>query len=91
MTTPHKHADLIIAWAKGAEIEYYNWKGEWVTSTDPKWIHYVEYRIKPEKKWMRVAEYKAGGLVVYASEVGEQVAETSPSFKRWITDRVYYE
>lgn len=44
----HKHADLIHAWADGAEIqELYD--GRWV-DTDPSWYASVEYRIKPEEK-----------------------------------------
>ena len=46
---PHKHKDLIIAWANGAEIEY-KAKDWWVTTTDPWWEEHVEYRIKPEPK-----------------------------------------
>ena len=59
---PHKHAELIKAWADGAEIEY-RWAYD--TSSCPvwsKWIEfdgktntfveneYFEYRIKPEPK-----------------------------------------
>ena len=50
---PHKHAELIKAWADGAEIEqacrngvgeilWYPFKGTW--------SEYYEYRIKPEPK-----------------------------------------
>ena len=54
MKTPHKHADLIKAWADGAEIEFYDqrynehrWKlcGEY-----PYFQPEVEFRIKPEPK-----------------------------------------
>ena len=54
---PHKHAELIKAWADGAEIEerykdkkcqdFYEWEafdGNWSGSK------YYEYRIKPEPK-----------------------------------------
>lgn len=93
MTTPHKHADLIIAWAKGAEIQYNYANAEWYDFPNnvPNWDINVQYRIKPEKKWVRIAEYPSSGLVVYSSEVSEKYAEGSPSFKRWITDRIYYE
>lgn len=53
MKTPHKHAELIKAWADGAEIQFYDvltdsWK-------DCKgdvflWNLTVTYRIKPEPK-----------------------------------------
>lgn len=44
----HKHADLIHAWADGAEIQEL-YKGTWV-ATDPEWYLDTEYRIKPEEK-----------------------------------------
>lgn len=47
MNQRHKHADLIIAWANGAEVEYkcapY---GAWITAKKPGWEPYIEYRIK---------------------------------------------
>ena len=51
MKTPHKHADLIKAWADGAEIEY--WQPvmrQWLTNSTPKWYEDTLYRIKPEPK-----------------------------------------
>jgi len=49
-TKPHPHKDLIIAWAHGAEIEYYNnhlgWRVECCT---PCWSTTTRYRIKPSK------------------------------------------
>ncbi len=48
----HKHAELIKAWADGAEIEYreYPTSGPWHTRDNPHWIDHVEYRIKPTPK-----------------------------------------
>ena len=46
---PHKHKDLIIAWANGALIEYR--QGDvWINSAIPWWEDWMEYRIKPEPK-----------------------------------------
>lgn len=50
--TPHKHAELIKAWADGAEIQFrYNVAFTW---TDVKgvcgWDEECEFRIKPEPK-----------------------------------------
>ncbi len=48
---PHKHAELIKAWADGAEIEYkspYGWSP--IEGRNPSWLDNSEYRIKPEKK-----------------------------------------
>ena len=54
MKTPHKHAELIKAWADGAEIQWYDdtpkehrWKDcpEWFI-----WNERYDFRIKPEPK-----------------------------------------
>ena len=44
----HKHHDLIIAWAKGAEIEYQflNFP-TWKSAKNPSWFTDYKYRIKP--------------------------------------------
>lgn len=47
---PHKHAELIKAWADGATIEG-KWSGRfWEVEVNPAWHEQVEYRIKPEPK-----------------------------------------
>ena len=44
----HKHADLIIEWANGAQIELYHTDTEkWVDAPTPLWFD-CEYRAKPE-------------------------------------------
>ena len=48
MKTPHKHAELIKAWADGAEIEVKD-TGIWHTIKMPMWDG-DNYRIKPEPK-----------------------------------------
>lgn len=48
---PHKHAELIKAWADGAEIQCYNdLLDEWITVNPVIWHEPDEYRIKPEPK-----------------------------------------
>ena len=47
--TPHKHAELIKAWADGEGIEF-NDGGEWLMVKRPAWDNELEYRIKPEPK-----------------------------------------
>lgn len=49
MKTPHKHAEIIKAWADGAEIEY-KCEGEWLPAEAPIWPCISVYRIKPEPK-----------------------------------------
>lgn len=52
MKTPHKHADLIKAWADGAEIQFrYNVNIPWADAVGPQWWeHDCEFRLKPEPK-----------------------------------------
>jgi hypothetical protein len=53
---PHVHAEVIKAWADGAEVQYLdNTKsalrvsaGTWVDTDTPEWLEYCQYRIKPE-------------------------------------------
>lgn len=46
----HKHYDLIIAWANGAEIEVLCFDGIWMTLPAPSWEEDYLYRIKPQPK-----------------------------------------
>ena len=41
----HKHHDLIVAWAAGAEIEYYTTDGVWRSASSPTWSVDNQYRI----------------------------------------------
>lgn len=47
MNKPHKHAELIKAWADGAEIEFKSkTSGMWTVITEPIWDETFEYRVK---------------------------------------------
>ena len=46
----HKHADLIHAWADGAQIQCKNPVSTWYDCDNPDWRETWEYRIKPEEK-----------------------------------------
>ena len=49
MNKPHKHAELIKAWAGGAEIQMLDiLTGKWVDIPNPAWYTDKEYRIKPK-------------------------------------------
>ncbi len=52
----HKHADLIHAWAEGAEIEICNF-GRWQDTKTPSFCLDMDYRIKPTPKPDRVRYY----------------------------------
>lgn len=51
MSKAHKHAELIKAWADGAEIEFYDTRFKepcWKACGDPPWWQdEVIYRVKP--------------------------------------------
>jgi hypothetical protein len=44
---PHKHAEVIKAWADGAEIESLI-ADQWMVVNPPKWQINGKYRVKPE-------------------------------------------
>lgn len=97
MGTPHKHAEFIKAWADGETIQYFNLaKQEWVDCAynRPIWNSEDSYRIKPEKKWYRVALYRgtdSNWATCANSEPTEKEMEKQLSFVRWLTDRVEYD
>lgn len=94
MAERHKHADLIIAWANGAKIQYrdpdYS-DGEWDETTHPTWSEYKEYRIKPKTMKYRVALLTALDEPCVAATHDSKAAqewERHENFVRWLTDWV---
>ena len=59
MKTLHKHAELIKAWADGAEIEVEHISYGWVNAPSPRWLDHAVYRIKSEPKPDVVEQYVA--------------------------------
>lgn len=52
MTTPHKHAELIKAWADGAIIQYFDPGNDcWtdVFNNIPSWSNDYDYQVKPSE------------------------------------------
>lgn len=47
---PHKHAELIKAWADGAEIQECVGPDQWWDDENPSWHPDVAYRIKSQPK-----------------------------------------
>ena len=76
---PQKHAELIKAWADGAEIEY---KGclasDWTCLENFDWSGLGDYRIKPEPK-LDVVEYRYVERQ-YLVPVQEEVANLKLTF-----------
>ena len=66
MKTLHKHADLIKAWADGAEIEARQGdSNSWVAVQEPNWSIHGVYRIKPKPDY--VEKYFASGHTYFSN------------------------
>lgn len=89
---PHKHSEVIKAWADGKSIEYMSEsEKQWLDATDtPGWYENVQYRIKPEpdypKTKMAYDELKEAyfvfgsknfGLTSWHSEAAENLANAA--------------
>ena len=66
-----KHAELIKAWADGAEIEV-KANGGWDEVKKPSWAEFIEYRIKPEPSRAFKEVPLNGGYILrfYPSDTG---------------------
>lgn len=63
MPTPHRHANIIKAWADGIKVQYKNHAtNEWNDVDTPSWVG-EEYRIKPEPKILH-------GFALYNEHLG---------------------
>ena len=95
----HKHADVIIAWAEGKDVQVWDEGAKcWcdIRGKFPLFNEDKEHRIKPPAKKYRVAlfrKYKDDELLVMAvnSQVTADDYETMPDFVRWLTDWIEYE
>lgn len=64
---PHKHAELIKAWADGLQIEAFNPEHQkWIATSNPGWFLDIEYRVKPYE----VPDVIFEGCVQYDSGLG---------------------
>lgn len=71
MNKPHKHAEVIKAWADGAEIELWcEGDGLWLPCPGPSWDDSLEYRVKPHP-WQHCIDAQRAGKVVQAREPGD--------------------
>ena len=92
----HKHADVIIAWAEGKDIQVWSHtinKWCYITGT-PTWYEEWKYRVKPPAKKYRVALFKDGDYIhprTADSQQRVEALEKSPTFVRWLTDWIEYE
>src|SRR5690606_20731237 len=69
---PHKHAEVIKAWADGAKVQVRDpseANPQWTDATyTPRWYNDIEYRVKPAPKqlWVRPFNRIDGGWTVPA-------------------------
>ena len=96
MKQRHKHADVIIAWAEGEDVQVWDENNErWCDLTvETPTFKCDAYRIKPPAKKYRVALFK-GNSESYALSVNSQdyadIVEQRGDFVRWLTDWIEYE
>ena len=56
----HKHADVIIEWAKGANIEFWSISAkDWTLKAVPRFFENCIYRVAPTKAEIRIAKIQA--------------------------------
>lgn len=68
---PHKHCEVIKAWAEGKEIQCATDEGQWFDTVDPVWDDNLQYRIKPPApKWPETKMSGDSLSKIYASFSG---------------------
>jgi hypothetical protein len=77
----HKHAEIIKAWADGAEIQFLNCSDNWIDVDNPRWHKEGEYRIKPEEKkpvvrWLWAKQCAEDWLISPVFRSKEEALET---------------
>ena len=94
----HKHADVIIAWAEGKDVQvrdegtsrWYDIKGKFPLFNEDR-----EHRIKPPAKKYRVALFESDTSIYYTSTADTpedaDFYEKGRGFIRWLTDWIEYE
>jgi hypothetical protein len=79
----HKHAELIKAWADGAQIQHRWLHKEWEDVINPRWDRDFEYRIKPEEKqpvvrWLWAYKTPSGWRSTSDFYTDSEVVDTNP-------------
>ena len=94
----HKHADVIIAWAEGKDIQVWDegtkrWHD--IGGKFPLFNEDREHRVKPPAKKYRVALFESDTSIYYTStaDTSEDADfyEKGRGFIRWLTDWIEYE
>lgn len=90
--TPHKWAKEIHAFADGYEIEFREDENyQWTAIENPSWVDYVEYRIKPERKYPKSSLSDDELTALYVEEAGATLADdvrriANAAIRRYIDD-----
>lgn len=99
----YPHHDLIIAWAKGAEIEYWDdFFEDWLHVSNPAWGSSLKFRIKPEEPKKETITYRVAlfrdsdepdtwTLLTSSTYIAEGWESENDHFVRWLTDWVEVE
>ena len=91
----HKHADVIIAWVEGKDVQVWDKNNErWcdMVLADPDFMA-DKYRIKPPAKKYRVALLKDDSesyALAANTQAYADIIEFRGDFVRWLTDWVEY-
>lgn len=72
MGTPHKHAEVIKAWANGEDVQYHE-NGIWKDAVTPFWEKDddTEWRIKPEPEYPETRMTDGEIRKIYFEHVGD--------------------
>jgi len=95
----HPHADVIIAWAEGKQIQVLvsNDKWEDLVSLYPIWVPSTQYRIAPETIKYRLYSCCIQGqgtkVLCWTSDFArtQKEIETTISFNKWISPEMEIE
>ena len=92
----HKHADVIIAWAEGKDVQVWDEGAKcWCDIVKAVPLFMVDkYRVKPPAKKYRVAllkDYSEPYSLTAKNQASADELESRKNFVRWITDWIEYE
>lgn len=97
MNKPHKHRDIIIAYAEGADVQY-KFQGAWEDWKTPCFKDDLEYRIKPKivKKegWVNIHIASVGPVIlsgIFSTEKDAKKYAGLTTVNKIITVRIEWE
>lgn len=90
---PHKHAEVIKAWADGYKIQYRNGDSDnWRDCLEgPGWVSINQYRIKPEPKpdvdlYMRINVHCQPGSMYSKDSISKFICKDDSGLVKFIFD-----